>query len=60
MLIVLAHNDGTGTNEAANYNVEVRVNERIIWKGSIRKHDRRQGWPKLLKQIARKGETKQP
>jgi hypothetical protein len=55
MLIVLAHNDGTGSNESANYNVEVRINEGTIWKGRIEGHDRSEGWTTLLYRIANAG-----
>lgn len=45
MLIVLVYNDGTGTDAAANYDVEVRVNHVTIWRGRVSKHDRSEGWP---------------
>jgi hypothetical protein len=52
MLILLIHNDGTGANNNANYDVEVRVNERLIWQGRVEGHNRDDGWPMLLRQLA--------
>ena len=51
-LIVVLTNDGTGTNESANYRFEVWVNTRPIARGEIRGHDRRKGWAALLAQLA--------
>lgn len=51
MLIVLIHNDGTGTQNHANYDVEVRVNEHTLWRGRVIDHDRENGWPELLKTV---------
>ncbi len=36
MLIVLVHNDGTGTVERANYDYEIRVNDEVIERGHPR------------------------
>lgn len=58
MLIVLVHNDSTGTEEAANYDVEVRINERTIWTGRVDGHHRANGWPRLLEKIALAGRGK--
>lgn len=52
MLIVLVHNDGTGTDASANYTYEVRVNSEVVEKGRITGHDRSDGWPALLLDIA--------
>jgi hypothetical protein len=52
MLIVLIHNDGTGTKQVGAYDVEVRVNTSTIWRGRVPQHQRAEGWPKLLKTLA--------
>jgi hypothetical protein len=52
MLILLVHNDGTGTNKKANYDYEVRINERTIRYGKIKDHNRDDGWAILVKTIA--------
>lgn len=56
MLIVLVHNDGTGTTECANYNYEVKVTEtstrlKRIAVGWVEGHEREQGWRGLLRRI---------
>jgi hypothetical protein len=56
MLIILIHNDGTGTNEDANYTYQVRINDGVIAVGDIRGHDRRSGWQELVKELVRKNE----
>lgn len=48
MLIIKIQNDGTGTNESANYRFQVMVNDSVIESGAIRNHDRREGWQKLV------------
>ena len=55
MLIVLIHNDGTGTQHHANYDVEVRINEHTLWRGHVDGHDRDGGWTELLRMIGRAG-----
>lgn len=52
MLIVKVHNDGSGTSLSANYDVEVSVNLRTIWRGRVTGHNRHYGWPALLEEIA--------
>ena len=52
MLIVLVHNDGTGTNDSANYQYEVRVNQTTIFLGHLEGHNRDDGWSTLLREIA--------
>ena len=54
MLIILIHNDGTGTPLLANYTYEVRINERTISRGEIKGHRRRDGWRKLVDMIPHK------
>jgi hypothetical protein len=52
MLIILIHNDGTGTNESANYTYEVRVNnDRVLAEGVIKGHNREDGWEKLVQML---------
>ncbi len=52
MLIVLIHNDGTGTEEIANYDYEVRINHEVIERGCINDHHRKDGWRPLIREIA--------
>ena len=52
MLIVLVHNDGTGTEERANYDYEVRINKEVIERGRILDHHRKEGWQALIREIA--------
>ena len=52
MLIVTLHNDGTGTRDIGNYNVEVHINQTLLWDGRIEGHDRKEGWQKLVKLLA--------
>lgn len=52
MLIVTLHNDGTGPDEAANYDYRVYVNSTLIGSGRVEDHDRTQAWPALLKRVA--------
>lgn len=52
MLIVLVHNDGTGTKKIANYDYEVRINHDVIAHGQIVDHNRGDGWRALLREIA--------
>jgi hypothetical protein len=51
MLIIKIHNDGTGTNESANYTYGVFVNDRRIFRGRIIEHNRNHGWISLLCQL---------
>lgn len=57
MLIVLIHNDSTGTDDHANYDVEVRINKHTLWRGRVIDHDRADGWPELLKIVAVLGQA---
>jgi hypothetical protein len=52
MLILLIHNDGTGTGEIANYDYEVRINHDVIAHGHILDHNRKDGWQALIREIA--------
>ena len=53
MLIVTAHNDGTGPDDAANYDVTVYVNRVIIAQCRVVGHNRAHGWRGLLALIAK-------
>lgn len=51
MLRILIHNDGTGTNENANYDWVVDVNGIEIAKGRVLGHNRGSGWQVLLEEL---------
>lgn len=51
MLILLIQNDGTGTDQAANYTYEVRVNYHVIERGRVEGHNRKDGWRELVRLI---------
>lgn len=48
MLIIKIQNDSTGTVEVGNYRYQVMVNDTVIESGSIKNHERREGWQKLV------------
>lgn len=58
MLIVKAHNDGTGQNGVGHYDVEVLITVEggrrleAIAKGRVEHHERVLGWRQLLMRIA--------
>ena len=52
MLMVAIHNDGTGTNESANYDVDVYINEHLLTRLRVEGHNREDGWAELLRMIA--------
>ena len=51
MLLVLVHNDGTGSEEKANYDYEVRINNEVIERGRVQGHNRKDGWRALIREI---------
>jgi hypothetical protein len=53
MLIVYIHNDGTGTNNSANYTYQVCVNDVVIETGEVKGHDRDKGWRKLVEEVSK-------
>lgn len=57
MLTIRIHNTGTGTNESANYDYWVYVNQREIAKGEIKGHNRDKGWVKLVGMIVEQEEA---
>jgi hypothetical protein len=57
MLLILVHNDGTGSEETGNYDYEVRINNEVIERGRIQGHNRKDGWRALIKEIANHQQT---
>jgi hypothetical protein len=57
MLTIQILNDGTGTNESANYEYRVHVNGDLVRLGLIKGHNRDDGWAALLELIAAKERT---
>jgi hypothetical protein len=56
MLRILIHNDLSGTEESANYDVDVLVNAKLIATHRVEGHNRKDGWVKLLKQLVKVAE----
>jgi len=53
MLILTAQNVSRDSgNTVADYEVKVRVNEKIIWEGKVSNHVREDGWAQLIRRIA--------
>jgi translation initiation factor IF-1 len=52
MLLIEIVNDGTGTEEVGNYRYEVKVNKKVIAKGKVDGHWRKNAWWLLVLQIA--------
>ena len=50
-LILIFHNDGTGTDDSANYNVSIKVNSKEISSRRIEGHRRSDGWEELVRKI---------
>ncbi len=48
MLTIHIHNDGTGSDDSANYDFSVLVNGREIDSGRITGHNRKDDWKTLL------------
>lgn len=59
MLLIKAVNLSR-TGEVCNYEVEVFVNVRQIWKGEVQDHSRSDGWPVLAGHIARAAGIQSP
>jgi hypothetical protein len=51
MLTIIIHNDGTGTNESANYDYQVKINSELIASGEIVGHNRDDGWENLVEMV---------
>ena len=58
-MIVEIHNDGTGKDDSANYDVRVRVNLEIIAEFRVEGHNRREGWKKLLQEVVEKAQLEE-
>jgi hypothetical protein len=56
VLLITCHNDLTGRDPLANYDVVVRVNTRVIWTGHVEGHIREDGWVELLKRVTEEAE----
>jgi hypothetical protein len=56
MLIILIHNDGTGTDRIGNYTYEVRINQKVIENGDITGHVRKNGWRELVHKLMDRSE----
>ena len=54
MLIIKIVNDATGTNESANYQYQVMINQSVIYSGRVIGHNRNTGWVGLLKLLTDK------
>lgn len=48
MLVIKIVNDQTGTEERSNYRYQVMINNQVIDSGSVKEHDRKNGWVRLL------------
>ena len=48
MLKIEITNDETGTDRSANYTYVVRANDKVLEVGTIRGHDRSDGWRYLV------------
>ena len=53
MLTINIRNDGTGTDEAANYTYNVMVNRKVIAIGEVKGHQRMDGWRALVRRVLR-------
>jgi len=53
MLTINIRNDGTGTDDAANYAYTVMVNREVIASGEVKDHKRLDGWRALVRQVLR-------
>lgn len=59
-LIVVFHNDNTGTPHTGHYNVTTLINEEVIWKGRIENFDRMMGWYGLIEALANHPSVAEP
>lgn len=54
MLIILAHNKtGTKADGTSDYDVTIRVNDRIVTQFEVLGHKRDSGWQPLVAEIAK-------
>lgn len=60
MFILLAHNvTGTKPDGTSDYDVEVRINENLIFKAGVQGHVRANGGAALLRKIADVWDTRE-
>lgn len=52
MLILLIHNDSTGTQLIANYDWELRINTTTLAQGRVEQFDRTKGAAKLVAKVS--------
>ena len=52
MLTIQIHNDGTGDETSANYDVTTYINRHVIWTGRIKGFNRSAGWVGLIRAVA--------
>jgi hypothetical protein len=57
MLIVHIHNEGTRSDNTADYIYRVYVNQKEIASGEVKGHQRSLGWQGLLRRVADEGTT---
>jgi len=50
-LLITFQNDATGTDDAANYHVIVRVNQRVIEETRVTGHPRAADWRALVRRL---------
>lgn len=53
MLTINIHNDGSGTEDSANYDFTVLVNSREINRGRVIGHNRTDDWKALVMRLLR-------
>ena len=51
-LIVVFHNDSTGTLKIGNYDVQVYINDDLIGHMELKGHKRKLGWQQLVRDFA--------
>jgi len=52
MMHIKLHNDGTGDKATGNYDVEVLINNAIVWRGRVEGHNRATGWRQLVEDLS--------
>lgn len=57
MLIVELIREAPASVSPASYTAVVRINRDVIWRGRVEGHNRADGWPALLRQLADAAET---
>ena len=49
-LILVFHNDSTGSDNTGNYDVQVYINQQLIEQGRVEQYSRSHGWAELVGQ----------